>query len=349
MRGYDQDEVDGFLRVLAARLDNGADPAAEAARIAGVTRFSIVTLGYARSEVHEHLHELRLFLMRRAGQPIVGDVVEAPKLVAQPEPVMDAVVAELVMQAEPEPVMEAEPEPVMEAQPEPALEAEPEPVAEVVEEAPQPYRPMFSYGTSSQPAFEPAPVAEPEPEMEAEPEPMMEAEPEPVEEPEAQMVFEPAPEMVEMPVAEESVVEQPAPAEGGLGRTLGSFLKWRQRPEQPVAPVGAVEEEPGAVELDAEPVMEAEPEPVMEAEPEPVMEAARAGDEAEPEPVMEVESEPEPEPVMEAEPESEPVLEIEELVSAAPPEADMWSARVNPDPEPVMEAELEPVMEAEPT
>lgn len=100
VRGYDQDEVDGFLRMLAARLDNGADPAVEAARIAGITRFPIVTLGYARDEVHEHLHELRLSLIGRAGEPIVSVVAEPPKLEAQPEAVMDAVVAGLVKETE---------------------------------------------------------------------------------------------------------------------------------------------------------------------------------------------------------------------------------------------------------
>ena len=84
VRGYDQDEVDGFLRILATRLNNGSDPAAEAARIASVTRFTVVTLGYARNEVHQYLNDLRLLLMRRAGAPIVSDVVEAPRVAEDP-------------------------------------------------------------------------------------------------------------------------------------------------------------------------------------------------------------------------------------------------------------------------
>ncbi len=92
VRGYDQDEVDGFLRVLATLLNNGADAAAEAARIAGMTRFTVVTLGYTRNEVHQHLNDLRLLLMRRAGAPVVSDVVEAPRAAEElplPEPVAE--------------------------------------------------------------------------------------------------------------------------------------------------------------------------------------------------------------------------------------------------------------------
>ncbi|MGN6377492.1 MAG: DivIVA domain-containing protein, partial [Gaiellales bacterium] len=65
-RGYNQDEVDSFLHEVAERMwAADADPSALADRLAG-PRFSVVTLGYSRNEVHQYMDDLRVLLRRRA-------------------------------------------------------------------------------------------------------------------------------------------------------------------------------------------------------------------------------------------------------------------------------------------
>jgi DivIVA domain-containing protein len=125
-RGYNQDEVDAYLAGIAERMSEAdANPAREASRIS-IASFSVVTLGYSRSEVNRYLSELRETLERRAERRPAGvvavadepevEVVEGAAEVEEPEPEPEAVEPELE-ESEPEPQAV---EPVEEQGPEPA-------------------------------------------------------------------------------------------------------------------------------------------------------------------------------------------------------------------------------------
>jgi DivIVA domain-containing protein len=73
-RGYNQDEVDAYLTGIAERMTGpNANPAREASRLS-IASFSVVTLGYSRSEVNRYLSELRETLERRAERRPAGAI-----------------------------------------------------------------------------------------------------------------------------------------------------------------------------------------------------------------------------------------------------------------------------------
>jgi DivIVA domain-containing protein len=103
-RGYNQDEVDAYLAGIAERMTGpDANPAREASRIS-IATFSVVTLGYSRSEVNRYLSELRETLERRAERRPAGAIAVA-----------DEPVVEVVETAAPEEPAEVA-EPTVEAQ-----------------------------------------------------------------------------------------------------------------------------------------------------------------------------------------------------------------------------------------
>lgn len=66
--GYDQDEVDRYMRELADRVDSGdVDWSGEADRLARHS-FTVVSLGYWRPDVDSYLTELHAWMDERAGE-----------------------------------------------------------------------------------------------------------------------------------------------------------------------------------------------------------------------------------------------------------------------------------------
>jgi hypothetical protein len=161
--------------------------------------------------------------MLRMPEPVaeaVPAVEPEPEPIVEPEPVLEFVLPEPVVEpepttAEPEPVAEAAPVVVPEPEPEP--EREPEPVAEaapIIDPEPEP-EPVAEAAPIIEPEREPEPVAEAAPIIEPEPEPepvaeLVEPEWEPEVEPEPEPVAEaavPEPETTEEPEEPESEPE----------------------------------------------------------------------------------------------------------------------------------------------
>ncbi len=80
--GYNQDEVDRYLRELADRVDSGdVDWSSEADRLARHS-FTVVSLGYWRPDVDSYMAELHAWMDERAGErPVNG---AAPEHAADP-------------------------------------------------------------------------------------------------------------------------------------------------------------------------------------------------------------------------------------------------------------------------
>src|SRR5206468_5821667 len=80
--GYNQDDVDRYLRELADRVDSaGVDWNDEVERL-GRQTFGVVSLGYWRPDVDSYLAELRSWMVERAGErPVTGG---APEAAAEP-------------------------------------------------------------------------------------------------------------------------------------------------------------------------------------------------------------------------------------------------------------------------
>ena len=84
--GYNQDEVDRYLRELADRVDSGdVDWSSEADRLAA-NSFTVVSLGYWRPDVDSYMTELHAWMDERAGErPVNGAAPEHA-----PEPADDS-------------------------------------------------------------------------------------------------------------------------------------------------------------------------------------------------------------------------------------------------------------------
>ena len=84
--GYNQDEVDRYMRELADRVDSGdVDWSSEADRLAAHS-FTVVSLGYWRPDVDSYMAELHAWMGERAGErPVDGTAPEHA-----PEPADDS-------------------------------------------------------------------------------------------------------------------------------------------------------------------------------------------------------------------------------------------------------------------
>ena len=72
--GYNQDDVDRYLRELADRVDSADVDWHEEVERLGRQQFGVVSLGYWRPDVDTYMAELRSWMVERAGErPMNGD------------------------------------------------------------------------------------------------------------------------------------------------------------------------------------------------------------------------------------------------------------------------------------
>jgi nicotinate-nucleotide--dimethylbenzimidazole phosphoribosyltransferase len=258
-QGYDEADVEAFLRDLAMRVDSAdCDWALEARRLAE-PKFRPVALGYWRPEVDAYLMDLRKSMEERAEQAERERAAVAGEADAAAPPAPAGTRRRGLRSLFRGPAKAPQPVEAVVQVEDPFAPAGAVPAAEpAYEEAPAVEMPVTVAVAEAEPVVAPGPVVEAEP--------VVDAEPVVAAEPVVEVTAAAASETVA--VVDDPVVPEPAVLETAAVAEPSAAPEARAVTDAPAAPdAPAVMEEPAVV---AEPAAEVEPEPMPEEAPVPV-------------------------------------------------------------------------------